>query len=85
MREKNSVTGGDDATNTIYQNQPADIFNKTTEKYTINYVKKAYSFIMNTVLIQQRQLDLFIVFVQTKINFTLAVKYDSKTISVLRG
>ena len=53
---KHQSSGGSYARNTLfYQDQPADIFNKTIEKDTINYLSKAYSFVMNIFLNTAKQ------------------------------
>lgn len=56
---------------TLYlSREPADIFNKSIEKNTINYLSKAYSFIMNIFMNTAKQVDIFIV--KTNNDFSLS-------------
>lgn len=68
---------------TLYlSREPADIFNKSIEKNTINYLSKAYSFIMNIFMNTAKQVDIFIV--KTNNDFSLSWTYDSTIPKILR-
>lgn len=69
---------------TLYlSRQPADIFHKTKEKNTINYLSKAYSFVMNIFLNTAKQVD-FLLFAKTINNVSPSNKYDSAIPTVLK-
>lgn len=69
---------------TLYlSRQPADILKKKTiEKNTINYLRKAYSFVMNIFMNTAKQVDFFFLFFLLKQLFSeLKIRQNSPPLS----